>query len=388
MSPPPGAGGGDRLALEGRRIVLVQQALELGGAERQGILFARHLKEVHRAEVSMWGFDKPGLVTTLCEEAGIPWKVVPCPLPLSRFGRIRNIFRFARALRRAGVEILLPYTMPPNVVCGIGWRWSGARVCIWNQQDEGRQRPGPFWEQRATRNLRCFVSNSTAGADFLRDELKVPAERIRIIGNGIAIPERRDERDAWRGQLGIDAATPVACMVANLHSGKDHETLLHAWARVMAGSPGDRPQPVLLLAGRPEGTEDALAALAADLRLGDRVRFMGTVRDVGGLLSAVDLLVHSSVREGCPNAVQEAMALGLPVVGTDIPGMRDALGSGGVPLLASPGDSDGLAKRIHGLFAAPDRMASVGKENLARIRSECDPARVYGEMVELIGRQW
>lgn len=380
MSRVSGAEG-----LAGRRVALVQQSLELGGAERQAILFARYLREVVGADASIWGLDRPGLASEFCSELGIPWRIERCPLPPSAWWRFVHLLRFARALRRERVEVLLPYTMPPNIVCGITGRWAGVRACVWNQQDEGRQRQGRFWERRAVGHLRLFVSNSTAGAAFLRESLGVPTERIRIIGNGIALPERVDRRAEWRGRLGAGPATPVVCMLANLHPGKDHATLVRAWAVVQeAWGETSGPRPVLWLAGRPEGTEAELRAWVEGASLGETVHFLGAVRDVPGLLSAADLLVHSSVCEGCPNAVQEAMALGLPVVGTDIPGLRDALGPAWEGRLAPPGDAAGLAGRMLDLLRDASARETVGKVNREWIRSSCDPDVVYGALASAV----
>ena len=94
-----------------------------------------------------------------------------------------------------------------------------------------------------------------------------------------------------------------------------------------------------MLAGRPEGRRELLEVLARDLGLGERVRFVGDVDDVAGLLGASDVGVLSSTPlEGCPNAVIESMAAGLPVVGTDIPGVREALGDEGRPFLVAAED--------------------------------------------------
>jgi glycosyltransferase involved in cell wall biosynthesis len=82
---------------------------------------------------------------------------------------------------------------------------------------------------------------------------------------------------------------------------------------------------ILLLAGRFDEPENNLKTLAIDLEIGNSLRFLGPVDDVWGLLQAVDLYVHSSKTEGTPNAVLEAMASGLTVVGNDIPGIREVL---------------------------------------------------------------
>jgi glycosyltransferase involved in cell wall biosynthesis len=88
------------------------------------------------------------------------------------------------------------------------------------------------------------------------------------------------------------------------------------------------------------------------------------------LLAAVDVGVFSSRTEGCPNGVLECMAAGLAVAGTDIPGIREALGPEGLPFLAPPGDEERLAEAILDLAESPALRARAGAANRERIRRE------------------
>src|SRR3954470_20724147 len=138
-------------ALEGRRIIIVLTELELGGAERQAMLLARFLAHERKARVEVWGcLGEPGRIVTLCEEYGIPWRLVPWPWADKRSDRLKRMAKFAWTLRRARPDIILPYLIFPNVVCGQIWRLTGARACIWNQRDEGIGRM-PRAERRAAR---------------------------------------------------------------------------------------------------------------------------------------------------------------------------------------------------------------------------------------------
>src|SRR5579872_1770203 len=118
--------------LTGTRIVIVLTCLELGGAERQALVLARHLVREYGARVEVWGFVQPGRAAALCDEYGIPWRIVPFSWAEGKSGRLIGMVRFARELRRARPDILLPYTMWPNVLCGLIWRWAGAKACVWN----------------------------------------------------------------------------------------------------------------------------------------------------------------------------------------------------------------------------------------------------------------
>jgi len=336
------------VSLQGQSILFVFHGSELGGAERQGVLLAKCLKEELGADVRIWGLgaDKPGRVAQLCEESGIPWQGVPFHWFDRGVERLTELVNLILWLRKEKTDILLPYTWLPNVVCGLVWKFTGAKLCIWNQRDEGCYLNTGFWHKTAVRLTPSFISNSVAGKQILLNLYGISRDAVEVVHNGIMLPEPIDERKTWRKRLGILDDCFVACMVANLHIYKDHATLLKAWRVVLDCSPVGAEPPVLLLAGRFAGTEAILFNLADNLGISESVRFLGMVDDVAGLLHSVDLYVHSSKSEGCPNAVLEAMSAGLPVVATDIPGISDAVGSEGLDFLAPSGDPESLSDHI------------------------------------------
>jgi glycosyltransferase involved in cell wall biosynthesis len=175
-------------------------------------------------------------------------------------------------------------------------------------------------------------------------------------------------------------------MIANLHANKDHATLLRAWRDLVSGWNAKRRKPVLVLAGRHDGAYESLTALAAELKIDDSVRFLGPVSDVCGLLSAIDLGVFSSRSEGCPNAVLETMAAGLPVVATDSEGIREVVGPAGARLLAAAGDSAALATVLTTLANDTQLRAEIGAHNRERVRKNYDPLRMCKETAALLAQ--
>jgi glycosyltransferase involved in cell wall biosynthesis len=374
--------------LENRRVVFVFPSLQLGGAERQGLAFARYLKQHARAHVEVWSLGGGERVAELCLAENIPVRVVPFRLWTTRIDLLSQLLRFAMELRRAKVDVLLPYVMQPNLVCGATWRLGGVRTCIWQQRDVGKDRGPRFLERLATRQTPFFVSNSTAGMQFLEESLGVPGSRVYYVRNGVQIAAAVDGTEAWRARLGVDSAAFLACMVANITTAKDHGTLLRAWRMVLDQvEAAALPQPVLLLAGRFGDAEHLAKALAFDLELGRSVRFLGAVDDVTGLLRASNLCVFNSRMEGCPNGVLEAMACGLPVVGTDIPGIRDALGDVGGNFLSVPGDAPAMARIILDQMELSKEVRSgLGDVNFDRIRGIFSCEKMVESTLELILR--
>jgi len=374
----------NRISLSGRRIVFVFNTLDLGGAERQGLLLARHLLREEGARVEVCGFTGPGRLSELCDAWGIPWRVISVAWGEGRKRRARALLCLATGLRHAHPHVLMPFTVLPNILCGLVWRWTGARLCVWNQRDEGRGLTGTLLERRALAGTPLFISNSRHGAELLSTSLGVPPARIHVVYNGVEPLQPEGDRQSWRARLGVDDGCFLACMVANLHNYKDHETLLRAWRRVADACATNGRQAVLLLAGRFDNMHDHLKALAYDLELGRAVRFLGKVDDVAGLLAAVDLGVFSSRCEGVPNGMLECMTNGLALAGTDIPGIREALGQDGLPWLAPPADDEALATRILALAADPALRVSLGEQNRRRVAEVFAPARMYAEMTAVI----
>jgi glycosyltransferase involved in cell wall biosynthesis len=372
--------------ISSRRIIFVLGNLELGGAERQALILARYLSEHEQAHVEVWGFNKSGPVAEICDQHGLPWRVIPYPFSETRLRRFGALFRVALSLRQAKPDILLPYTFGPNLVCGLIWKWTGARACVWNQRDEGIVPFGSPSVPWAVKRTTHFISNSQTGAQFLIEKLGVDVEKVTVIPNGVETVAAEMDRSAWRERLAVDDQAFVACMVANLHLNKDHATLLHAWRKVVNEFAGNGRSALLVLAGRHDGAYESLASLASELQIDKHVRFAGPVSDVRGLLNAVDVSVFSSRSEGCPNAVLESMAAGLPVAGSDINGIRDVVGPGGSQFLAPAGDADSLSEVLLKMARNPELCRRSGSENSQRVKEKYDSLRMCRETAALLAK--
>lgn len=370
--------------LKDQRIVFVLGNLELGGAERQALMLARHLREHEGANVEVWGFNSSGPAAEICERCNIPTRVVAYPFEAGALRRLFSLVKLAWLFRKSRPDVLLPYTTVPNVACGLVWKLTGARACVWNQRDEGLIPIETSWERWAVKRMSHFISNSHAGARFLTDKLNVSSAQVRVIQNGILETAAAMNRGAWRERLEIDNDAFVACMIANLHANKDHKTLLKAWREVVTQL---KANAALVLAGRHDNAYESLLALAYELEIEHTIRFTGHVDDVAGLLSAADIGVFSSRSEGCPNGVLECMAAGLAVAGTNIEGVREAVGPHGVQLLAPAGDASALARVILKLAGNPALCATIGAENRIRIHEQYDSQRMCEDTVNYLTAQ-
>jgi glycosyltransferase involved in cell wall biosynthesis len=181
------------------------------------------------------------------------------------------------------------------------------------------------------------------------DQLGVPAERIRVLRNGVDLGLfRPGDRAGARRALGLDG--PTLLSVGLLIERKGHHLVIDA----LAGLPG-----VTLLVAGSGPDRAALERRAAERGVAGRVRFLGEVAHerLPALYGAADALVLASSREGWANVLLEAMACGTPVVATDVWGTAEAVACPEAGVLVSERSAAAIAEGVRRLFAAPPERA-------------------------------
>ena len=167
-----------------------------------------------------------------------------------------------------------------------------------------------------------IVNSSTIREEWLRSAPWYPAEDVHVVLNGIRPPSALPEgvREALRRELGVAGETILLAAAGHVTRRKGFDLLIRALARLSA-----RNVHVVILGSGPE--EPALRSLAGDLQVADRVHWTDFREEVAPVIGACDLFVLSSRNEGMANVMLEAMAIGTPVMATDISGVRDAIGA-------------------------------------------------------------
>ena len=175
----------------------------------------------------------------------------------------------------------------------------------------------------------------------------VPAKNCVLLENGIDASEysRRQTVAEAKAALGLPAAGLVIGAVGRLSGEKGFDVLIRSVHALVARGLDVR----LVIVG--EGGERAnLEGLIRELQLGDRVRLAGWQADVRGYFEAMDVFALSSLREGLPNVLLEAMALEVPVVSTRVNGVPRLIQDGRNGFLVNAGDRDGLTTALAGLL--------------------------------------
>jgi glycosyltransferase involved in cell wall biosynthesis len=354
----------------------------MGGSQRQAVHLAKFLRSEENYEVKIMAFFDGGPIKDIIIRNGIPLEICSPGLGKNKIKRLIKLIRFILRIRIFRPHVLMPFNDFPNKVCGAVWTLTGAKSCIWNQRDEGREITGGFLERLAIKRTPVFVSNSEEGKKFLSEKFKINPGSITIIQNGIKLDSPKFSDVIWRKRLEIDKNSFAAVMVANLTKYKDHKTLLEAWKLVIENA-SPLSHPILILAGKNCETYKGLKDYVNAGNMADYVRFLGFVDDIPGLLSACDLGVFSSKLEGCPNGVLECMAAGLPVVAADITGTREALGAE-YPFLVPADDPGTFAEAISRFFENRDLRSRCGNQNRERILNFFSLERMYKEYVVIL----
>ncbi len=201
----------------------------------------------------------------------------------------------------------------------------------------------------------------------------VRADRVSLVRSSVEPPTGLPGpagRAAARVRHGIGDEIAVG-IVAMLERRKGHDVLFRALAAL--GMEARRIR--CIVCG--DGSERAsLEELARTLGIADRVRFLGEQPQVADVLAALDVFVLPSRAEGLGVAVLEAMAMALPVVGSAVGGIPEAVVDGQTGLLVPPDDPSALGAAIDSLASDPDRARALGAAGRERVLAEFSMERM------------
>lgn len=340
------------------RILEVIDTLSMGGAQRVVERLARAAAHTPDVRISVATFSEPDdrLVHDALTSLGVEVHVrVPrtrgdlsdptVPLHLARLARHHDLVH-----THLGTANVL------GAAAGRLARRPSVLTLHTVQPGGGERRVGSDLRSRAVDwALHSGATHVVAVGNAVRDAHagRVGGRAVPVITNPAPEPApiAADERAAARSDLGLSGHVLVAVGRLEAPKGLDHLLL------AMNDLPADT---TLVLAG--EGSlDDQLRRQAEAVGIADRVRFLGNVDDVAGVLAAADVFVSSSIREGMPMAVLEAMARGLPVVATDVGDVRATVAGGGT--IVDAADPDALAAAI-GAMREPAVASRHGREAL------------------------
>ncbi len=285
---------------------------------------------------------------------------------LSPLSDLLAFFMLLRVIRRERPDIVHTHTSK----AGILGRWAAwfCRCPVIVHTPHGHVFWGYFgplktrlfiWTEKATAWFTDAIITLTQQerADHLHLQI-APEEKFAVIHSGVDVGTflaGRFQPAETKAALGIPPEMTVVGTVGRLTAVKGQEVLLKAVSELIRH--GEKIFLVLLGEGELRG---ALEQLALDLGIAENVRFLGWRPDVARVMSAYDIFCLPSLNEGMGKVLVEAMTLGLPMIASNIGGIKDLVRPGENGLLVPAGDVIALAEAIACLCRDPERRRQMG----------------------------
>jgi len=331
-----------------------------GGTERLVVEFARRTRAAVRPVVCC--LEARGPLAEELDRIGVP------VVELHRRPGFRPTLgaQVAAAAREFGAALLHCHQYSPFVYGLLAARVERRLRVVFTEHGRATDAPATLKRRVANRMLGRLPASIFAVSEALRDAMVsegFPESRVAVIHNGIEVGGRPTaaERAALREQLGIPGDALVFGTVARFDPVKDLASLVEAFSRTRAAAPHGH----LLLVG--DGSErEALLRQVTEAGLAGSVTFAGFRDDARRLLAALDVYVNSSIYEGIPLTVLEAMAASLPVAATAVGGTSEVVGRD-TGLLVPARDTEGLTAAMQALAASPARRATLGERGRERV---------------------
>ncbi|MCI0563980.1 MAG: glycosyltransferase [Nitrososphaera sp.] len=330
-----------------------------GGAEKMLISLAENLdRSRYRSYACLL---KDGWLKNQLQQLGIETILVPQFRSLD----FRWLLRMSRLLKEWSIHVMHAHEFTMNVYGSVLSRMTQTPIIA---TVHGTNYYWVKWHRRLAYKFVSRQSVMVAVSEhlkrFLREHINVHPDDITVVRNGIDFHrfKVRNSACAIRAELGINGDQPVIGTVGNLYAVKGQIYLLRACIKIAKTFPDF----VLLIAGRGEQL-CVLKEEARSLGILDNVKFLGFREDVPSLLQVMDVFVLPSVSEGLPLSILEAMALGKPVVASNVGGISEVVKEGTTGYLVPPKDPEALAEKIRPLLLNSRLADELGNSGRKRV---------------------
>ncbi|MDD2966951.1 MAG: glycosyltransferase [Desulfovibrionaceae bacterium] len=339
------------------QVAFVSQDLCFGGTQRQLVELASRLDRTRFAP-SFWTLTGKTDLEPFAAEKNVP--VVH--LGTGREPHLSFLYTLLRELHRRKPDILVPGTAIPNIWCRLYGKLLGFYCGYPAVLGTVRGEDGPRvqHERYLWRLADHIMCNSTPLYALLQNKTGIPPEHLTFIGNGV------DAQRFCPAPTPLAERQPLIINVGRLVPNKNQQCLIKAFALVVQQVPEAR----LRIVGEGALEAELRAQVQALPALHGKVEFAGGILDVRPHYAEARIFCLSSVKEGQPNVLLEAMCSGLPVVTTNAGGAcTDIVTDGVTGLVAQQQDYAALARHLITLLQKPDlcsSMGAAGREHMLR----------------------
>jgi glycosyltransferase involved in cell wall biosynthesis len=332
---------------------------------------------------------------------------------LSRSGRnplaeIGSVIGLAHIFRQIKPDIVQNFHTKPNIYAPLAAKLAGVPMTVSTVTGLGYtfvDRPGPGGKIARRLNLGMYrISNRLASEvafqnpddmELLKANRGLTKNKGRLIAGGSGVdvteyhPGTRNSPDSieLRRSLGIPENAFIVLFVGRLQLDKGLVEFVEAARKIKRS----RQDIVFVMVGAPDpGNKRSVPeATLAQWKAESTVIFPGRREDVPNLMAMANTVTTPTFyREGLPRTLLEAAATGLPLIGTDMPGVREAISHKVNGILIPTHDSAALAQAVEDLADDPQKSERYGAASLERAKNEFDHRHVVGEYLKMYEELW
>ncbi len=374
-TPPPA----DHRSARHATVCQVLHSLTIGGAEVLAANLARRLSDRYRFVFAC--LDDLGPLGEQLRSEGFLVEV----LGRKEGFDVRCVRRLAQFARSHHVDVIHAHQYTPFFYARAPGVFAQRPPVLFNEH--GRFHPDYPRRKRMLFNRLALRSGDRVAAvgESVRQALinneGIPAERIEVIYNGVNLDKftaTEEVRESVRRELGLAAGDFVVMQVARLDPIKDHLTALRAIERVAKTCPQAR----LVIVG--DGPQRQLIETEITRRhLTSHVRMLGQRTDVPRILPAADAFLLTSVSEGIPVTMIEAMGARLPIVSTNVGGIAEVVIEQTTGLLGAAGDDAAIADALVQLIQQPETCHRLGQAGYNRAHQQFSEPQMHARYAQL-----
>ena len=337
--------------MQKKKIAFVIPSLPYGGAERVVTNLANEL--VSDYDVSVITMGKVVPFYTLHKEVNLLYCVERVLPSTNILKAIRSNYillkRLSHLVKTHEIQVLIGFLTTANVLATLAGKYRGIPVIISERNNPFSQKPAKMWQiiRRFAYPKADYVVVQTATIRSFYEK-KIKDERLKQLPNPIS-------RELSGLRRGAEAPREnIVLNVGRLSPQKAQDVLINAFAKI------PNSDWKLVIAGDGKKMKE-YQELVASLNLADRVLFAGSVKDVHKLYNTAQIFAFTSIFEGFPNALIEAMHFGLACVSTDCPtGPSELIKDGENGFLIPMNDVDALANRLEDLMNDMEKRKVFG----------------------------
>ena len=348
------------------KTILLLQDLHLGGTQRHALELAKRL-DPSRFETQIWTLMGGGEFLPRADEYGISVRQLARGAAVGPDG----LWGLWRELRAARPDVLMALTVVPNIWGRVLGRLARIPAIVANCRGGD-----DLWRQHEAllKNLAHFhICNAQALKNSLMNRYRLSPERIEVIPTGV-------DTDHFAPRSEPSEADPVILCLARLAPIKDHETLIRGFEILHARCPRAR----LRLVGDGELREQLERRIQASPAQ-KRMELLPGTPDPRPHYAAASVVALSSVNEGMPNVLLEAMAMGIACVGTAVGGVPEVIRNGRTGFVVPKKDPEALAQAIGELVENKElrkRFGEAGRQAALEEHSLESVAARHAEVME------